>query len=157
MSISPDVVDQKKVDSFVVNDNDNNYFVENENNEFYIGTVGLCRKNDESSVYPWLEKINVNGKLITFKIDTGAEIDVLPLNIFKRLLGRVELKKTEIILRAFGGQKINSVGMCLIDCKFHGKTLNRKIVVVDLDMTPILGLKSCIDFGIVSKEYNKPL
>ncbi|XP_031639432.1 uncharacterized protein LOC116351469 [Contarinia nasturtii] len=145
----------KKVDSFVVNDNSNYDFDDNE--EFYIGTVEQVSKITESNVYPWLEKINIKGKLISFKVDTGAEIDVLPLSIFKRLIGNVNLIKTGIILKAFGGQKINPMGMCLIDCKYHNKTLKRRIAVVDIEMTPILGLKSCIEFGIVSKSKEKHL
>lgn len=71
----------------VVTAHDDSYnFSDNE--EFYIGTIENARTDeiDDVVVYPWTEKINMNGKDVANKIDTGAEIDVMPLSVFKRIL-----------------------------------------------------------------------
>lgn len=33
----------------------------------------------------WTKKVNVEGKVLDFKIDTGADVNVLPLNVYNNL------------------------------------------------------------------------
>lgn len=125
---------------------------EGDQSEFYVNIVEEVN-NDVS--YPWTEKIKINGKDVTFKIDTGAEIDVLPVNVVERL-GCVDVRNTAITLRAFGGHRLKPTGMCSLLSSYHGITIKSNIAVVDKNFMPILGLKSCIRFGIVNpKHINK--
>lgn len=128
-----------------INANDD---VSQDQTEFYVNVI----EEERSQVsYPWTEKIKINGRDVTFKIDTGAEIDVLPLNVVERL-GNAEIKGTEITLRAFGGQRLKPTGMCSLLSTFNGIALKLNHAVVDKNFMPILGLKSCIRFGIVNPE-----
>lgn len=137
----------------IINESNNNSdFYCSDNDEFFIGLLENVSQTDEtdaSIVYPWLETVVVEEKREPFKIDTGAEIDVIPLYVLKRLGRRIKVVKTGTKLRAFGGQKVDPIGMCYLSCSFGGKTLMIRFAVVDLDFTPILGLKTCIKFGIV--------
>lgn len=142
----------KNVDLIRASNNSSDYdFSDNE--EFIIGTITSV--NDVSNTYPWMETVVVENEGIPFKIDTGAEIDVIPANVLKRLDRRIELKGTGIKLRAFGGQKVKPIGMCILSCSFSGISLQSKFAVVDLDITPILGLNTCIKFGIVAPSECK--
>lgn len=126
--------------------------VSDDQNEFY---VGLVEEERNEMKYPWTEQININGRNVTFKIDTGAEIDVIPLNVIERL-GHAEVRGTGITLRAFGGQRLKPTGMCSLWSTFNGIKLKLNQAVVDKNFMPILGLKSCIRFGIVQpKRLNK--
>lgn len=130
----------------------------NDNNEFYVGSLEKRIDHAESDVEfmsPWLEKIQIGKHSVAFKIDTGAEIDVLPLNIFKRFCPGIELRHTNVTLRAFGGTKIMPVGMCYLFCQYKNMTLNVMIAVVDIDITPILGLSTSARFNIVNPPRSK--
>lgn len=105
----------------------------------------------------WIEKICTNEKCINYKIDTGAEIDVMPLKVFKRFEHETELRQTSITLRAFGGATINPKGTCYLNCKFGNMSIKVKFAVVDVDVMPILGLRTCIRFGIVKPSYVRAL
>ncbi|XP_055309197.1 myb-like protein F, partial [Sitodiplosis mosellana] len=87
------------------------YGFANDNNDFYIGALERNVTNTAGDVIAtrWLERIRINDQLVAFKIDTGAEMNVLPLHIFRRLMfGSNEgLRFTNMTLRAFGGQTIN--------------------------------------------------
>lgn len=125
-----------------INANDD---VSQDQSEFYVNVI----EEEQNAVsYPWTEKIKINGKDVTFKIDTGAEIDVLPMNVVERL-GHTEIKETGITLRAFGGHRLKPTGMCSLLSTFNGIKLKINHAVVDKNFMPILGLKSCIRFGIV--------
>lgn len=140
-------------------ENDNDYESTDENDDFYIGTLDVCSAeiDSDATAYPWTEKIEVKGSEIPFKIDTGAEMNVLPLRELKRQHPEIELQRTSVTLRAFGGQKIRPVGMCFLDSVYNGVSLKTKYAIVDLNIVSILGLKTCIDFKIVqpSKESKK--
>lgn len=107
--------------------------------------------DDENEVsYPWIEKIWIEGKLVAFKIDTGAQINVLPLSVYNRLETEIILHRTNTKLRAFNGQKVAPVGMCSLFGKFESVSCKMKTAVVDIDVMPILGLQTAIDLGFVS-------
>lgn len=111
----------------------------------------------EDAVYPWREKVEVNGKSVSFKIDSGAELDVLPLSILKQLIGKIELLETNIRLRGFGGNRVLPKGMCSLSLRFGDVTLNRMVAIVDHDTTPILGFYTCVAFGIIKLPKTKSL
>jgi len=45
--------------------------------------IGQLTVNVHSCEKAWLTKLNVNGMVINFKLDTGAEASVLPQSIFR--------------------------------------------------------------------------
>lgn len=125
--------------------NDSDYDSD-DNNEFLIGTLsgGNCETDDAYS-YPWIEQIGIDDSSISFKIDTGAGVDVLPISVLKRMLPRAELQRTSI----------RPIGTCSLICSFHDMSLKVKFAVVDFDTTPILRLKTCIRFGLVQPSYTR--
>lgn len=129
-----------------------------DNVEFYVTTLEKQAHYAETNaefMSPWLERVYVGKNHIAFKIDTSAEIDVLPLNLFKRLFPEIELRDANITLKAFGGQKIKPVGMCYLPCQYKNMTLNVLIAVVDIDIIPILGLTTSARFKIVNPPRTK--
>jgi len=53
----------------------------------------------------WVHQLIVEDVKLNFKVDTGAEVNVLPSNIFKKLNCQFKLEPTNIVLEAYGGQK----------------------------------------------------
>lgn len=120
--------------------------------EYHIGTINnmneTSSESSDSIAFPWIEQIKMNGKNVQSKIDTGAETDVFPLNVLKKM-GPVELRSTSVTLRAFGGQKIKPIGMCTLLLSFNGISFKKNFAVVDLDFVPIIGLKTSVRLEIV--------
>lgn len=136
----------------------------NDSSEYYIGTINCQSENSNAVTFPWIETIEMNGKNVAVKIDTGAETDVLPLSVVKQIKS-IELRPTSVTLRAFGGEQLKPSGMCTLLSSFNGISHKINFAVVDLNFVPIFGLKSCVRFGIVqpsrvyknSKYKNKEL
>lgn len=128
----------------------NNDYDFDDNSEFMVCSLNAeTRATDDAYSYPWIEEIGIDEKHVPFKIDTGAEVDVLPMSVLKRIAPQTEIQRTSITLRAFAGEKVKPIGTCSLFCSFHGMSLRVKFAVVDFDFTPILGLKTCIRFKIV--------
>lgn len=141
----------KVVSSIDYENNSNDSDSANDYNEFFIGTIESVSAVDAVSRdgHSWTETIKVQEKDVSFKVDTGAAIDVLPLSLVKKLWPEAKLRKTSITLRAFGGQRLHPVGMCTLLCRFKGHSMKIDFAIVDLSVVPILGLKSCIQLEIV--------
>lgn len=118
-------------------------------NELYIGVLDCPSETSGEITFPWIETVKINEQKVPSKVDTGAETDVLPFNVLKKIAPTIELRPTRVTLRAFGGQQIKPKGMCILPMSCNGISLKIKFAVVDQDFTPILGLKTCVRFGIV--------
>lgn len=121
--------------------------------EYFIGILNTFDETSsetaDSITFPWLESIKMNEKKVDSKIDTGADMDVMPLNVLRKIAPNTELRATSVTLRAFGGQKIKPTGMCTLLLSFNGISFKKNFAVVDLDFVPIIGLRTSIRLGIV--------
>ena len=80
-----------------------------DDDDFFIGTVD-CHGEDEVFV-----QLKVgDGQTVKVKLDTGAQVNVMPVDIY-RTLGKDtnELRPTNARLTAYGGNKIEVLGMCI--------------------------------------------
>lgn len=129
-----------------------------DNEEFCISSLDKVdtEVTNDAISYPWLEKIQMkDNKETACKVDTGAEVDVMTWRVLKRMFPEIELQKTNMTLRAFGGQKVRPMGTCTLLCRLNSVSLMIKFAVVDLDITPILSLKSCIRFKLVNPTRSR--
>ena len=62
----------------------------------------------------WLTDISANGNrdTLTVKLDTGAEVSVLPMHLYNKLQVKPPLKTTSMKLSAYGGTSIKPMGIC---------------------------------------------
>lgn len=125
---------------------------DDDSSEYFVGTLNnineTSSESSDSITFPWIEPIGMNGKIVESKIDTGAETDVIPLKVLKKI-GPIEVRPTSVTLRAFGGQKIKPTGMCTLLLTFNGISFKKNFAVVDLDFIPIIGLRTSIRLSIV--------
>lgn len=127
--------------------------IENDYDEFYVGSVETkCTSGTYDAIDStrWFERVRIQNLDVAFKIDTGAEMNVLPLHVYRRLNLNVELQPAKITLRAFGGQQIAPMGMCSLPCNYKNVSLRVVFAIVDLGVIPILGLATCTRLNIVN-------
>jgi len=113
-------------------------------NDLFIGIIS----QKEDSPQGWFKSYDVYGgqncKNIRFKVDTGAEANVLPLSQTKDLCG--DVLPSEARLRSYSG---DILGHTLGLDKDGVMTLDFELV--DANVVPILGLDACVGLGIVKR------
>lgn len=97
----------------------------------------MCTEN-KSFDKSWIEKIKMNGIETEIKLDTGAEINVMPVNIFHKFKN-IKLDASNVTIKSFGGYITKSKGSVLIDIK-----LKRKFEVVEYKGLPLLSYEVCV-------------
>ena len=101
----------------------------------------------------WRTMLKVNERGITFKLDTGAHANVLPLDMYQHLLSDVLMTRTDTILTAFGNSKIRPDGGVKLEvkCQVTSMTKLLSFYVTSASGITILGWKSCPDMNLVKR------
>ena len=94
----------------------------------------------------WKVTILVNHQKTCFKIDTGAQCDVISRQKYHQL-SLMLLQISHARLVAFGGQRLNACGKVTINCQHKGKFYPVIFEVIDQDVPNILGLTTCVELN----------
>eukprot|EP00112_Aurelia_sp_Birch-Aquarium-sp1_P026264 Seg921.2 transcript_id=Seg921.2/GoldUCD/mRNA.D3Y31 product="hypothetical protein" protein_id=Seg921.2/GoldUCD/D3Y31 len=95
----------------------------------------------------------MNGNNTLFKIDTGAQCNVIPKNLLKKLSPCPKLKPATVKLSAYNGTEIPVAGRCIASIKHKSQTVNVLFVVVETDSVPIIGLNTSEKLNLIKQIY----
>lgn len=111
--------------------------------------IGSLSGADKSS---WQTAIRIGNKLVNCKIDTGAEVNVMPKRVYQQLREKPSLSPSKIILRTVAGQ-VKPLGVISVPVQFKATKSQAKFFIVD-DNTPTLcGLQTSVELGLVQKLF----
>ena len=129
----------KKVVNVINQRHQTNEHQPDSNDELFIDTINMNKGDDQPYV-----KLIINEHIsITFKIDTGAQANIIPETFFNTLKPRPKVNKTLQILTNFGGQKIPTLGVCSLNCAYtNGCTETQPFFIVKDAPVPILGFET---------------
>ena len=120
--------------------------------EFFIGTIDSSESTNE-----WNINLITNGTQINYKIDSGAQANILPYTYYQRLKNRPKLHKSNSKLSAYSGAQIKVVGKCVAFVQHKEQSIPILFIVADTTSSPILGLKSSTRLNLIQRihEINK--
>ena len=101
----------------------------------------------------WFANLSTHGGTLNVKLDTGAEVSVLPLHMYNKLQVKPPLKATNMKLTAYGGATITPTGTCKLTCNSpaQNREWDVKFYVASVQAHPILGLEDCIHLGLIKQ------
>ena len=96
--------------------------------------------------------LHIDNKNISFKLDTGADVNVLPLNYLK-ILGYHEnsLIPSSLKLQSYSGNNISVIGKCNLKTKYKNNIYIINFIVVNTRSCPILGKYSCEELNLIKR------
>ncbi|KFM72400.1 hypothetical protein X975_12067, partial [Stegodyphus mimosarum] len=89
----------------------------------YLGEVKTVDAVDSNNASVWYQKITVNKNEVNFKLDTGAQVNII------------------------------SKSKCYLTCKTKKLTKTLKFLVTTLESSLILGLQACQGLGLIERGY----
>lgn len=96
--------------------------------------------------------MSISSRWFNFKIDTGAECNVIPIKYIIKLGKQSLIRECDQRIVAYGNYKINVVGFIVLKCtKENGMTYPIKFVVVDVNNHPILGLSTYMALKLIAR------
>ena len=83
---------------------------EQSSDELFISEIrSTIETNTNSEI---VRKLNLNGESISFKLDTGAQCNIIPQKLFHTLPNKGELQQIKTRITAYGGGNVPLKGLC---------------------------------------------
>lgn len=103
----------------------------------------------------WMKDVLVNDcKIIKFKLDTGAECNILSRKTLVSVFNHKPLdimKKVGIDLISYGNFRIKTIGRINLRCKTDKKSEILNFFVVDENLQSLLGLDACLKLNLIKR------
>ena len=123
-----------------------------DDDELFFGSVHVLNL-DVATVAEddWISTVRVGDTDIDFKLDSGAQGNVLPLEVYRRIIPAVPLKSTNTVLAGFArDMKVKPVGTVTYTCTTRkGTEQSVQFYVVEESDTPLLGRRSSESLGLI--------
>lgn len=124
----------------------------NSDEEFKIDIVNKSSKSNGTDGEWYMANLEYEGKTIKFKVDSGAQCNVISLCQYLKLgFNQKDLKQTRIIITSFSNNKIPILGKCRLVCKYKERLLEIEFLVVLMNCVNILGLKTSEQLGFIKR------
>ena len=118
---------------------------ESETIPLFIASVG----KQENSY--WYADMLINNQVVNLKLNSGAQCNVLPYSLFKKVGGKQTVNSNVRKLVTFTGEKIKMVGRAMLDCEYKDRFHVLEFQIVDHDVIPMLGLQTCQEHNMIQK------
>ncbi|KAJ8412539.1 hypothetical protein AAFF_G00128750 [Aldrovandia affinis] len=119
-------------------------------NALYIAGISRAHKGNSRDT-GWSSSLRVGGTVVTFKLDTGAEANVLPLAVAEGLPMPLNMQRTDTVLVAYGGARIQPKGVVKLLVQARRKQAQLYFFVTDASDTPLLGRQACVQLDLVRR------
>ena len=101
----------------------------------------------------WDAIISTNGSFVSYKLDTGAETNVLPKDIYNGSKEKPKLLSTKVSLSAYNNTEIPVVGKCIVTVEVKQRRTPVMFVVADINSTAILDQSACEKLQLIRRIY----
>lgn len=101
----------------------------------------------------WKIKLQGNETFINFKIDTGAEVNVIPVKVYNTIKPKNTLTKTTITLTAYNSTKIPILGSCMLQLQNKGIKINAQFIVADTNANAVISANTAENLGLLQRIH----
>ena len=119
--------------------------IQTEPNVAFIGSLSANNDSD------WVQQVYVNNFPVLFKLDTGAQVNVLPSYLLQQLDHNLTPRPTTTTVCTYTGDAIPVLGTCELQCTVNNKNHLLQFIIVDLDVQPVLSASSCIQMNLIQR------
>lgn len=134
-------------------------------NSLYIGMVtnSTYNRNHASHVSTinsnyWMTALEINNKTLSFKIDTGAQVNIISIKDYVETLKLPIdiLYATKVQLKSYTGDKISVLGACKLDCQKNDNKYLIEFYIVNDYCEAIIGLPTSLQLKLIQNIDTTP-
>lgn len=118
---------------------------------FSLNLIGIAEVKS-SARNKWHEDLDVEGSSVEFKIDTGAETNIIPYSVYNKFPEEIKklVRETPVKLEVYGGFIIVPYGIIRLNVSYNGTSVSEDFFIVsEKNCRPILGLATCRSLHII--------
>ena len=96
----------------------------------------------------------INNQLVDFKIDTGAKLNVMALELFDRISCSKDINSAKSVqIVAYGGDTFCTLGTANLECKFDSTSPVLEFHIVDRSAATLIGLKDALNLQLIRLHH----
>lgn len=103
----------------------------------------------------WYEKVQINDFIVNVKLDSGSDVNLIPMHIFNRIRRTTDrLIPDETPCFGYGGSPIVNLGEVLLTCKLlkNNKCYNLPFTISQTGEAPLFSLDTCVELGLIYRN-----
>jgi hypothetical protein len=118
-------------------------------NEFFLGEIVV----ESIEAEPWKANLTANDCKFQFKLDSGADVTVVPKHLYDKLSNKrkVKLQSTDKILLGPCNYRLNCLGKFNARITSENEFILEEIYVVKDLRKPLLGKSACVSLNLLGK------
>ena len=117
--------------------------------QLYIDEVIIVDDLDLQRDNEWTQKCMINGLDVNFKLDSGAQVNILPEHVSRN--ANLSLEKSLVTLRSYSGHTMKPIGKTTCDVLVGKRKYSLTFEVVVGNVKPLLGMKACNDLNLLKR------
>ena len=114
--------------------------------EFFISAVRSKTVHNKA----WMTNVQIGNSTVRFKIDTGADVTVMPTSVYESLVPKPKLSESKVILQGAGG-RLSCQGVFRQSATLHGKEVSLEVYVADGQTDCLLSREASVEYGLVQR------
>lgn len=123
--------------------------VDEEPDEFFVDVVQASHAEKEE----WIVPVTVNETIIPFKLDTGAQVNLLSFADYKTLKIKSKIHPVKMKVTGYTGESVPVKGSCIATFKHKSQMLKAQLLIVEKKVQPILGVTACEKLNLVRRVF----
>ena len=102
-----------------------------------------------------LAVVNILDCSVRVKLDTGAEVNVMPERVYQQLVANedvsknAQLRETAVKLTGYGGAQIPVKGTCMLPCSYKTQQIVSEFFIVETNNRTVLSLETCKQLNLI--------
>ena len=108
--------------------------------------------SEDGTASTWYQMLLINGSNINCKLDTGAQANVMSLDVAKSLKQPARWTKTSVRLKPYGtAHSLIPVGVASLNVQHKSGSHKLEFYVIDIAAPTIIGIRSCVELDLLRR------
>ena len=99
----------------------------------------------------WFKDLEILGKLIPCKLDSGAEANVMSIDTLTELIQNPKLESTNTVLTSYTSEASRPLGKILLPIQHHNKLYQISFFIVNQCTSTLIGLPTCKQLDVLRR------
>ncbi|KAG5863613.1 hypothetical protein JTB14_033746 [Gonioctena quinquepunctata] len=125
-----------------------------DSDDLFVNRVRKEKYTDREVSEDFCANLSIEKEKVKVRLDTGADVSVIPLRILKKIDKQFKMRPTQYILKGFEGSQAKPIGIVNLHCSFKNREIYEDFVIVDGANQVLVGCQACINLKLIKRVNN---